>query len=295
MEDFNNIMNKKNISFILAGFLLLTLQFNVKIGSVYIDIFNDILAAVLITAGAFPLGGRNVVFKKFRILSVVSIIFIILGQVINFLMVIMGGDNALKVVSGVATIFNIYLTYYFTEGLILEAKFQDKSALTRSLRLVWALYGILIFGNFIALMSGIALVSTLVQIVCVIFSIYYCSSVSLILLSSYLHQTSVIHIGCFRKERIILVPGRFGRHRLRIDSTHCKLVGCHIGQVIFLTEIRIQVTKPEILVASSTTRPFPLRFGRKRNVQSGLLTQYLTIFHCVIIAYADNKIGRAHV
>ena len=55
MEDFNNIMNKKNISFILAGFLLLTLQFNVKIGSVYIDIFNDILAAVLITAGAFPL------------------------------------------------------------------------------------------------------------------------------------------------------------------------------------------------------------------------------------------------
>lgn len=147
-------MNKKNISFILAGFLLLTLQFNVKIGSVYIDIFNDILAAVLITAGAFPLGGRNVVFKKFRILSVVSIIFIILGQVINFLMVIMGGDNALKVVSGVATIFNIYLTYYFTEGLILEAKFQDKSALTRSLRLVWALYGILIFGNFIALMSG---------------------------------------------------------------------------------------------------------------------------------------------
>ena len=131
-------MNKKNISFILAGFLLLTLQFNVKIGSVYIDIFNDILAAVLITACAFPLGGRNVVFKKFRVLSVVSIIFIILGQVINFLMVIMGGDNALKVVSGVATIFNIYLTYYFTEGLILEAKFQDKSALTRSLRLVWA-------------------------------------------------------------------------------------------------------------------------------------------------------------
>lgn len=115
--------------------------------------------------------------KKFRVLSVASIIFIILGQVINLLMVIMGGDNALKVVSGVATIFNIYLTYYFTEGLILEAKFQDKSALTRSLRLVWALYGILIFGNFIALMSGIALVSTLVQIVCVIFSIYYCSSV----------------------------------------------------------------------------------------------------------------------
>lgn len=64
MEDFNNIMNKKYI-FILAGFLLLTLQFNVKIGSVYIDIFNDILAAVLITAGAFPLGGRNVVFKNF--------------------------------------------------------------------------------------------------------------------------------------------------------------------------------------------------------------------------------------
>lgn len=65
MEDFNNIMNKKIYLLFWPGFLLLTLQFNVKIGSVYIDIFNDILAAVLITAGAFPLGGRNVVFKNF--------------------------------------------------------------------------------------------------------------------------------------------------------------------------------------------------------------------------------------
>lgn len=76
MEDFNNIMNKKNISFILAGFLLLTLQFNVKIGSVYIDILNDYLAAVLITAGCISTGQAAMsVFKKFRILSVVSIHF----------------------------------------------------------------------------------------------------------------------------------------------------------------------------------------------------------------------------
>ena len=52
-------MNKKNISLVCAGILLLSLQLMIKIGNVYFDIFNDILAFILIAIGGFPLTKRN--------------------------------------------------------------------------------------------------------------------------------------------------------------------------------------------------------------------------------------------
>ena len=166
-------MNKKNITLILIGIILLTLQFNVHIGKIYFDIFNDIIAMVLIAIGGFPIAGRNVLFKKMRIMIVIGFILTVLGQIMNFVIAYSGGNNATNIITGLSTISNIYLTYYFTEGLILEAKL----ALTRSLRLIWAIYGILVFANFIAAMSGIPLIAIFVQVLSVIFAIYYCSSV----------------------------------------------------------------------------------------------------------------------
>ena len=170
-------MNKKNITLILVGIILLTLQFNVHIGKIYFDIFNDIIAMVLIAIGGFPIAGRNVLFKKMRIMIVIGFILTVFGQIMNFVIAYSGGNNATNIITGLSTIANIYLTYYFTEGLILEAKFQEKSALTRSLRLIWAIYGILVFANFVAAMSGIPLIAIFVQVLSVIFAIYYCSSV----------------------------------------------------------------------------------------------------------------------
>ena len=105
-------MNKKNISLVCAGILLLSLQLMIKIGNVYFDIFN-----------------------------------------------------------------NIYYTYYFNEGLILEAKFQEKEALTRSLRLIWALYGILVFLSFIATMSGIYMITIIANLLSLMFCIFYVSNI----------------------------------------------------------------------------------------------------------------------
>lgn len=170
-------MNKKNITLILAGIILLTLQFNINIGNIYFDIFNDIIAVVLIAVGGFPIASRNVMFKKMRIMIVIGIILTVFGQIMNFVIAYSGGDNSTTIITGLSTITNIYLTYYFTEGIILEAKFQEKSALTRSLRLIWAIYGILVFANFIAMMSGVNIAVIFVQVLSVMFAIYYCSSV----------------------------------------------------------------------------------------------------------------------
>ena len=74
------------------------------------------------------------------------------------------------------TIFTIYFTYYFTEAIILEAKFQEKSATTRSFRIVWLLLGALVFIHYIAFMSNISLASILVGAGSGICAIYYCST-----------------------------------------------------------------------------------------------------------------------
>ena len=170
-------MNKKNISFILAGVILLILQFNIKIGSTTIDVCSDIIAYILIIIGIMPLTKRNIMFKKSRNVSFVGLVAAIGCQAVSF---IDWGDTASTVtttVSALSTIFTIYFTYYFSEAIILEAKFQDKSATTRSLRVTWALFGVFIFVHYIAFMSNVSIAALIVQAVVAICGIYYCSQI----------------------------------------------------------------------------------------------------------------------
>lgn len=170
-------MNKKNISLILAGIILLILQFNIRIGNATIDVCSDIIAYILIIIGIIPLAIRNVMFKKSRNMAFIGLIVSLGCQAANC---IDWGDTAstvTTVVSAFSTIFTIYFTYYFSEAIILEAKFQDKSAITRSLRVTWALFGVLIFVHYIAFMSNVSIAALIVQAVVAICGIYYCSQI----------------------------------------------------------------------------------------------------------------------
>lgn len=169
-------MNKKNISLILTGILLLVLQFQIRLGAATIDIFSDVIAFILIILGVWNLVPRNVLFKKSRAAACLGLVAAIVGQ---GLMLMDWGDTTSQMrtlSTGLSTIFTIYFTYYFTEAIILEAKFQEKSAVTRSFRMVWLLLGALIFIHYIAFMSNISIASILVGAVAGICGIYYCSA-----------------------------------------------------------------------------------------------------------------------
>lgn len=170
-------MNKKNILFILAGILLLTLQFNIHIGPATIDLFSDVLAFILIFIGIKPLAGRNLIFKKARNIAVIGLVFVTIGQILHLFDWKQAASNASTLIIAISTIFTIYFSYYFTEALMLEAKFQDKSACTRSFRMIWLVFGIFTFASYIAFMSNVSIASIVGQAVTVICCIYYCSSV----------------------------------------------------------------------------------------------------------------------
>lgn len=170
-------MNKKNITMILIGIMLLVLQFNIRIAGAYVDITCDLVGAILIAVGGFPLTKRNVLFKKMRIIMITGIILSALGIMLGIYGGIADNTYTLQIISGFATFTLIYLTYYFTEGLILEAKFQEKSAVTRSFRVTWFILGALIFVSFITVTSGIYYAVIAAQAATAIFALYYCSSV----------------------------------------------------------------------------------------------------------------------
>lgn len=141
-------MNKKNISLILIGILLLVLQFYVRVGNATIDVFSDVIGFILIVIGILPLAPRNVLFKKARLAAILGTAAAVIGQALLFKD---WGDSASQMrtmAAGLSTIFTIYFTYYFTEAIILEAKFQEKSATTRSFRIVWLLLCIGIYSLY---------------------------------------------------------------------------------------------------------------------------------------------------
>lgn len=170
-------MNKKNITLVLIGIMLLLLQFNIRISNVYIDIFSDLIGAILLAIGGLPLCKRNLLFKKMRTVIILGLVLSALGLVIS----IYGGINDIpkvsEIVTGFSTITLIYFTYYFNEGLMLEAKFQEKEATTRSFRKIWFILGVLIFAIFISITTDISLLITGVQALAVIYAVYYASTV----------------------------------------------------------------------------------------------------------------------
>lgn len=170
-------MNKKNITLVCAGIILLSLQLIINISGVYIDIFNDVVAFILIAIGGFPLVKRNNVFKKSGRIIVIGLILTVMAQLLSIYSSNLGLTNIVTIMCGLSVIVNIYYTYYFNEGLILEAKFQEKEALTRSIRLIWALYGVLVFLSFIATMAGIRMVTIGANALSLIYCIFYVSNI----------------------------------------------------------------------------------------------------------------------
>ncbi len=170
-------MNKKNIMLVLIGIMFLVLQFNIRIGTVYIDIFSDIIGATLIAVGGFPLCSRNLVFKKMKKIIILGLVL----SVLSLFLSIYGGMRGIvytpEIVTGLACITLIYFTYYFTEGLMLEATFQEKAAVTRSFRIIWFIFAALTFGSFFAATTNITMVEIIVPAITAIFALYYASAV----------------------------------------------------------------------------------------------------------------------
>ena len=156
-------MNKKNSIFVIIGIFLICTRFWVSIGTVNIDISNDIVGYILIFLGINNMKELNSRFKKGMFLSLAGLAGAILSQYL------IARDWPVP-----ETMYSIYFTYYYTEALVMEARIQEKTAVTRNYQITWLLMSAGIFIHYFAFKSTITMWSILVEALIAVITIYYC-------------------------------------------------------------------------------------------------------------------------
>ena len=86
-------------------------------------------------------------------------------------------ENMYSIAIGISVVFAIYFTYYYTEALVMEARIQEKNAVTRNYQVTWLLLAVAIFIHYFAFKSATTMWSILVEALIVVLSLYYCFSV----------------------------------------------------------------------------------------------------------------------
>lgn len=166
-------MNKKNITLVLVGFLMILFQFHIKIGPAAVDLFHDTVGYVLILIAMTELALRSKLFKKVRKFAFMGIASSLFVQFLNTLDFTEYAASAETVKYGINVFVFIYATYYFTQALILEAQDQNCLAAVKNFQVTWMVFGGSLFLNFIALMSGIGNLSIIVTIISYLAGLHY--------------------------------------------------------------------------------------------------------------------------
>ena len=73
---------------------------------------------------------------------------------------------------GISVVFAIYFTYYYTEALVMEARIQEKTAVTRNYQLTWLLMSAGIFIHYFAFKSSITMWSILVEALIAVITLF---------------------------------------------------------------------------------------------------------------------------
>ena len=170
-------MNKKNSLFVLIGILFICTRFWVSFGTVHIDISNDIIGYVLILLGVKDMRTRNSRFKKSMILAAAGLAGALVSQYLTARDWPASPETMYSIAIGISVVFAIYFTYYYTDALVMEARIQEKSAVTRNYQVTWLLLSAGIFVHYFAFKSSITIASILVEALIAIMTLYYCFSV----------------------------------------------------------------------------------------------------------------------
>lgn len=171
-------MNRKNITLILIGIFIISMEFPVSIGRINFDITNDIIGFALIIPGALSLRKLNSRFNKSFIISIIGLIAAVFSQIIKCMDWGSATTSTVTAATGLTVIFAIYFTYYFTEGMIMESKVQEKLAVARNYQISWFILSISIFAHYVIFLSKVSFASIAVEALVGICAIYYCFSVS---------------------------------------------------------------------------------------------------------------------
>lgn len=171
-------MNKKSLILMLVGVFFIMVRFLVSVGGVRIDITNDIIGYILILAGISSFKKLNSLARKSFFVAILGLVGAVASQVINCISWNSSVESTMYSISiGISVVFGIYFTYYFIEALMMEAKVQEKQAVTRNYQIIWFVLAAVVFAHYFVFMSIISIASTAIEALIVIISMYSCLTI----------------------------------------------------------------------------------------------------------------------
>ena len=167
-------MNKKNSLLVLIGIFLICTRFWISIGPVHIDI-NMMFCGL--NFGSTP----KLAFEPLIIIPIFAFVLSLVQTVLSQYLISRdwpsSPETMYSIAIGISVVFAIYFTYYYTEALIMEARIQEKNAVTRNYQITWLLLSAGIFIHYFAFKASTTVYSILVEALIIIITMYYCFSV----------------------------------------------------------------------------------------------------------------------
>lgn len=164
---------KLAIKYVIAAFVLYVMD--------YLIPYLGFISLILLFLGVKPFMHEHnnhfkIAYKSFKKMSVAYVIMVLSAFIPEIgLFTATSVSNLVHLVAlGISTIYFIYLTHYFTEGILLDAKTAKVNYVKLGLNTPWILFGLFIMANFICTVSFKAPIPTLTVACSIMLCIYYC-------------------------------------------------------------------------------------------------------------------------
>lgn len=171
------------IKYVIAAFILYILD--------YLIPFLGFISIILLFLGIKPFiheqnNHFKFSYKSFKKLAVAYIIMRIATFIPNTALFVVSTSTVVYLIAmGIATIYFIYVTHYFTEGILLDAKTAKINFVKLGLNTPWILLGVFIMAHFVCAVTFKQPIPSITIVFSFMLCIYYCTKLNKAFLTVY--------------------------------------------------------------------------------------------------------------
>lgn len=181
------------ILLVLGGILLQVIDLPVDIGFMTINLLSDIVAYALMLLGIRPfLNEQNLLFKKAFGIALTTLIIEIFSRLSTCLDFGKSNTTVSYLFFALTALNFMRFIYYYTECLLLQAKFLKTEVNIPQLRGAFSAFSILIIAHYlVCTLIEIAIITTAATIILALCAVYYCSTINTVRLQLYPDKKAV--------------------------------------------------------------------------------------------------------
>lgn len=164
---------KLAIKYVIAAFVLYVLDYLIPL--------LGFISLILLFLGIKPfIHDQNnhfkVAYKSLKKMAVAYLVMKLAAFIPETGLFVASTSTVVRLIAmGIATIYFIYVTHYFTEGVLLDAKTAKINFVKLGLNTPWILFGLFIMAHFVCAVTFKQPIPSITIVFCFMLCIYYCT------------------------------------------------------------------------------------------------------------------------